>query len=220
MNLVRTPRLEDCAVHGADSGAELFLVEGDSAAAAVAAARDARLQAVLPMQGKPMNAARASAAKVAAWPLFARLIAALDAGFGDDFAPARRRYERVVLLFDPDADGIHAGALMLLFFHRCMQPLLASGHVIAVRPPLGEVRHVDEGGALQRALAYDEGRFRALCTARAAAPGYVAIRYRGLGSIGPYELATHCIVPATRVAAPLGERDAALALQLLGPRGA
>jgi DNA gyrase subunit B/topoisomerase-4 subunit B len=219
MNLARTPRLEDCAVHGPGSGAELFVVEGDSAASAVAAARDARHQAVLPMQGKPMNATRAPAAKVAAYPLFARLVAALDAGFDVDFAPERRRYERIVLLFDPDADGIHAGALMLLFFHRWMRPLLASGHVIAVRPPLGEVRHGDATGASQRTLAYDEGRFRALCAAHAGAPGYLALRYRGLGSIGPAELATHCIAPATRNAAPLGERDAALALQLLGPRG-
>ena len=46
--------------HGA--GCELFLVEGESAAGAVAAVRDARTQAVLACQGKPLNAWRATPA--------------------------------------------------------------------------------------------------------------------------------------------------------------
>ena len=41
-------KLADSAEHGPGSGAELFVVEGDSAAAAVARVRDPRLQAVLP----------------------------------------------------------------------------------------------------------------------------------------------------------------------------
>ena len=53
-------KLEDSAVHGPGSGAELIIVEGDSAAAAVVRVREPRRQAVLPMQGKPLNAARAS----------------------------------------------------------------------------------------------------------------------------------------------------------------
>ena len=44
-------KLDDSEQHGPDSGTELFLVEGDSAAMTVARLRNARLQAVLPMQG-------------------------------------------------------------------------------------------------------------------------------------------------------------------------
>lgn len=47
---------EDSTIHGAASGAELFIVEGDSASGAVANVRDATRQAVLPMQGTPLNA--------------------------------------------------------------------------------------------------------------------------------------------------------------------
>ena len=57
-------KLDDCTACG--SAAELFVVEGDSAAAAVARVRDPRSQAVLPMQGKPLNAVRAPRAKVEA----------------------------------------------------------------------------------------------------------------------------------------------------------
>ena len=55
-------KFEDCIQHGLGSGAELFIVEGDSAAGAVANLRNAQTQAVLPMQGEPLNALQVSAA--------------------------------------------------------------------------------------------------------------------------------------------------------------
>jgi hypothetical protein len=103
------------------------VVEGDSAALAVLQVRDQRLQAVLPMQGKPLNALRASDGKVAANPFLHALTDAIGAGRGAAFDREALRYERIVLLMDPDADGIHAGALLLLFFHRWMPALVERG---------------------------------------------------------------------------------------------
>ena len=68
-----TSKLDDCAGHGPGSGAELFIVEGDSAAASVGRVRDACMQAVLPMQGKPLNTTRASRRKVVEHPFFGPL---------------------------------------------------------------------------------------------------------------------------------------------------
>jgi DNA gyrase subunit B len=65
-------KLEDCVNHGANSGAELFLVEGDSAMTSASAVRDPQFQAVLAMQGKPLNALKASADKVHKNLLFLR----------------------------------------------------------------------------------------------------------------------------------------------------
>ncbi len=48
-------KLQDSLLHGIYSGAELLLVEGDCAAKALSGLRNKQLQAVLPMQGKPMN---------------------------------------------------------------------------------------------------------------------------------------------------------------------
>ena len=59
---------------------ELIIVEGESAAKSVVRVRDPRYQAVLPMQGKPMNATKASPASVRRNDLFVALLAAL--GFG------------------------------------------------------------------------------------------------------------------------------------------
>ena len=55
-------KFDDTILHGQGSGAELFIVEGDSAAGGVANLCNAQTQAVLPMQGKPLNALRADAA--------------------------------------------------------------------------------------------------------------------------------------------------------------
>ena len=68
-------KLVDCREHGAN--AELFVVEGDSAARSVVALRNDREQAVLPLQGKPLNAWKASRAKVEASPLYRQLAGAL-----------------------------------------------------------------------------------------------------------------------------------------------
>ncbi len=53
-------------------GNELLIVEGESAASAVLAARNKEFQAVLSMQGKPMNTYRAKRERVESSPLFRR----------------------------------------------------------------------------------------------------------------------------------------------------
>ena len=127
-------RLDDCRRAG-DDGAELFVVEGESAAAAVARVRDADFQAVLPMQGKPLNATRATRAKLLAHPLFGPLVDAVGTGIEPDYRATSLRYGRILLLMDPDADGIHCGVLLLLFFRRWMPQLIAAGRIGIVRPP-------------------------------------------------------------------------------------
>ncbi|MEM7560450.1 MAG: toprim domain-containing protein, partial [Planctomycetota bacterium] len=121
MNFYPQPvHLHDCEVHGSDSHAELFIVEGDSASQAVAAVRDPRFQAVLPMQGKPLNASKASWRAVREYELYQQAFIALgysqlcSAGrLANHVAkPEACRFSKILLLFDPDADGIHCGALM------------------------------------------------------------------------------------------------------------
>jgi len=186
-------KLVDCADHGAGSGAELFLVEGDSAAAAVARVRDSRHQAVLPMQGKPLNVSRASPAKVAEHPFFGPLAAAIGFGFESHGEAHRSRYERVLVLTDPDADGIHCGYLVLLFFERFMRPLLDTGRVGIVRPPWGEV--VVAGELL---LAFSEPELAAVVDRHRSREGIAVRRYRGLAALDADLLRMTCVDPATR----------------------
>jgi DNA gyrase subunit B len=209
------PKLVDCRLHGAEAGSELFVVEGDSAAAAVAAIRDPMRQAVLPLQGKPLNAVRASPARVAADPFLGALHAALGVGPADACRLDALRYERVLLLHDPDADGIHIGALLLMYAATRLAPLLEAGRLERVHAPLGEVSGA-EGGAPE--LAFGEAHFRALCERARERSGaaFVARRHRGLGGIGPQALRVACVDPATRMTTVLGPEDARLAAAVFG----
>jgi DNA gyrase subunit B len=185
-------KLEESVLHGADSEAELFLVEGDSAAASVCSLRNTRLQAVLAMQGKPMNAMKASPIKVYENLLFQRLAKALAVDMIDDETQvglalvdrlAQLRFAKVILLFDPDADGIHCNALMQLFFYRWMRPLLEAGRIEAVHFSLDEIK---------------------------------AYRPRGLGSLDPEKLRAECINPLTRRTRTITTSSALAAISVFG----
>lgn len=201
-------KLEDSAVHGPES--ELIVVEGDSAAAAVLRVRDARRQAVLPMQGKPLNAVRATRAKVLEHPFFGPLTEALGVGFEGECDPRRSRYGRVLVLTDPDADGIHCGFLVLLFFHRWMRPLLDAGRVAVVRPPWGEV--VVAGEILH---AFSEPELAAVAD-RARGRGAVAVRrYRGLAALDADLVRESCVDPATRRISDVSTADVASMIEVV-----
>jgi DNA gyrase subunit B len=202
-------KLDDCLVHGPGSGAELIVVEGDSAAAAVTRVRDPRLQAVLPMQGKPLNAIKASRNKLLAHPFFGPLAAAVGAGIEATCDPARSRYDRLLVLTDPDADGIHCGFLVLLFLHRWLRPLLDAGRIEIVRPPWGEVV---VGGELL--LAFSEPELTMLAT-RARSGGGEVRRFRGLAALDAETIRETCVDPLTRRTERVSAADVAAMIEVI-----
>lgn len=213
--------LVDCEVHGPGSGAELFVVEGESAALAVARVRDPRIQAVLPMQGKPLNARKASPQRVAEQPLFRELSKALGTGMGSDFRGDNLRFERLLILTDPDADGIHCGVLLLAFVHRFLRPLLDSqspgqGRVAWVRAPWGEVVPTD-GGPPQ--VAFSEDGLVALAEQVRLDRAATTRRFRGLAAIDSRLLASHCVEPGSRRADWLDARHVEGMLAMLAAAG-
>lgn len=193
-------KLVDSTEHG--PGTDLLLVEGDSAAAAVARVRDPCRQAVLPMQGKPLNAVRANRTRVLEHSFFGPLAMALGLGLEAECDPRRARYERVLVLTDPDADGIHCGFLVLLYFHRFMRPILDSGRVAIVRPPWGEV--VADGELL---LAFSEPELQSLADRLRDRGDVRARRYRGLAALDAGMLRETCVDPATRRTSPVSPAD-------------
>lgn len=208
-------KLTDSRRHGA--GTELFIVEGDSAASTVAALRDGQFQAVLPMQGKPLNAIKASAEKVAAYPLFKALNESLGIDHSrptaDLFVWDDLRFERLVLLFDPDADGIHSGALMLMFVYQYLRPLLDQGRVLMIHAPWVQISLTGQ----QPLYAYSEAQALTL-TQQLRAQGKTpqVVRYRGLSGIDRAILMQTCIDPATRNARVMTEQDALAAIEIFG----
>lgn len=238
----RRPKLglQDCRQHGVDSRAELLIVEGDSASQAVCSLRDPEFQAVLPMQGKPANALKASARALRENVLFGELRDAL--GYGTQVKgttennaaekgaaensktpapvdPTRCRYSRVLLLFDPDADGIHGGALMLIYFYQQFPALLSAGHIAVIRPPLfelsySETAHPDAPRKSQLAYTQEQFQQRQRELNLSGAVRLKTQRMRGLGGMPSELLRTTCIDPTTRTAFRLSSADAQSAIAI------
>jgi DNA gyrase subunit B len=202
----------DSLEHAPAGDSELFLVEGESAGRAVGALCDPRLQAVLALQGKPLNALKASPRRVRTSPAFSALTAVLGDAPGTSLPLGLLRYRRLLLLMDPDADGIHTAALVQLFLLRCMPSLVEQGFVWIIHAPWGEIRRP----GLTPLLSFDAMEYRNQCRAVEGEPGVLRIRHRGLGTITPAVLASCCIDPATRRARPLAPADVQEAARIFG----
>ena len=137
--------LIDCSE---SSDNELFVVEGLSAANALSSVRDRRCQAVLPMQGKIPNARRTSLEKMLQHAQVDELLRSIRPDQQVETSLTRFSFERVVLLSDPDADGLHAGLLLLLFLSTHIPALVEQGRLFTVRAPLCGFYQNDECVAL------------------------------------------------------------------------
>lgn len=202
----------DSRIHAPEGDAELFLVEGESAAQALGALRNPQLQAVLSLQGKPLNALKASPRRLRSSPVFSALTAVLGEAPGTALPLGELRYRRLLLLMDPDADGIHTGALVQLFLLRCMPTLVEQGIVWIIHAPWGEIRRP----GVEPLLSFDALEYREQCRAVEGEPGLLRIRHRGLGTITPAVLARSCIDPATRRARALTLEDLRDAARVFG----
>jgi DNA gyrase subunit B len=128
-------KLVDCSSRDARES-EIFIVEGNSAAASARDARNPRTQAILPIRGKILNVEKARVDKMLKNLEIQALVMAIGAGIADDFDVTKARYNKVIILADADVDGSHIRTLLLTFFLRQMRPLIDAGFVYAAQPPL------------------------------------------------------------------------------------
>ncbi|WP_369684736.1 DNA topoisomerase IV subunit B [Devosia ginsengisoli] len=195
-------KLADCTQTAAQ-GAELFIVEGDSAGGSAKQARNRANQAVLPLRGKILNVAGASREKMHASQLISDLIQALGCGTRDRYREEDLRYDKIIVMTDADVDGAHIASLLITFFFQEMPKLIDAGHLYLALPPL---YRISQGG--KTLYARDDAHKNELLETEFTGKGKVDMtRFKGLGEMPFAHLRETTMSPKSRTLLQVKVRD-------------
>ena len=121
------------------------------------------------------------------------MIAALGAGEGEEFDPAKIRYHKIIIMTDADVDGSHIRTLILTFFFRRMRALIDQGYLYIAQPPLYRLQ---SGKKID--YAYSEEEKDGLLIGPSGKRSAQIQRYKGLGEMNPDQLWETTMNPESR----------------------
>lgn len=194
-------KLVDCRNEG--PGTELLICEGDSAAGSIKIARDANMQALMPVRGVSLNAYGQTESKILNNQEFADLTVAMGGGgICTKFELDKRRYEKIGLYTDADPDGAYIRSLLLVFIYYCFPGMIEGGNVFAGCPPLYSIKVIKGADKGKRYFAADERERDGIVRKFMANGGNLKdleiARSKGLGEMSPLDEFKPCLDPATR----------------------
>ncbi len=204
-------KLADCSSRDPKES-EIYIVEGDSAGGTAKQGRDRRFQAILPLRGKILNIEKTSLDKALGNKEIQALITALGTNIGENFDLGGLRYHKVCLMTDADVDGAHIRTLLLTFFFRYMEPLVANGNLFIAQPPLYRVAVTrSENGKSKKATeyVYDDKSLETLRKQFGDDNVRIEQRYKGLGEMNEEQLWETTMNPENRTMLQVSIDDAA-----------
>lgn len=185
-------KLADCT-RTTPEGTELFLVEGDSAGGSAKQARNRETQAILPLRGKILNIANATADKIRGNQEIADMLTALGCGSGNLYDESALRYEKIIIMTDADVDGAHIASLLMTYFFLAMPKLIENGHLYLAQPPLYRITQ----GA-RTVYAKDDAEKTKLVTELSKKGNVEVGRFKGLGEMTAPQLKETTMNPEVR----------------------
>jgi topoisomerase-4 subunit B len=174
-------KLRDCRIHfdsrnEKKSMSTLFITEGDSASGSITQVRDAELQAVFSLKGKPANCCGKGKKMI----YENEELHLLQSALGIEEGIENLRYNNVVIATDADVDGMHIRLLLSTFLLQYYPELIKEGHVHILQTPLFRVRNNKE-----TIYCYNEDEKEKAIKKLGGKPEIT--RFKGLGEISPNE---------------------------------
>jgi len=200
-------KLADCQERD-PAKAEIFIVEGDSAAGTCIGGRNRKTQAILPLWGKMLNVEKARIDKIFGNDKLQPLILSLGCGIGEEFNIEKIRYHKIIIMSDADTDGHHIATLLLTFFYRYMKSLIERGYVYIAMPPLFKIKKGKD-----EVYVYNEVE-RDKVLDQIGRDSIAIQRYKGLGEMNAEQLWETTLDPERRYMKQITIDDAAVADQM------
>ena len=187
LNALGSSSFADCTTKNREE-AELFIVEGNSAAGSARQARNVVTQAVAPLRGKFINAYTSGVDSLLKNAEVQMILSSIDCGIFQNVNVKSSRYGKIIIFTDADPDGANIACLLLSFFMHVTPDLIENGYIYLALPPL-------YGTTIK-------GQFIPIHTEEEKneylRKGHYVQRYKGLGEMNPDQLAIACMNPDTR----------------------
>jgi len=153
----------------------IYLMEGKSADGSLSQIRNSDTEAIFPISGKILNAAKAGLDKAINSDKFKFFLQVLGIQIGKK---STFKYKTIKILADADSDGLHISVLLIIGIWQYAPELIKEKRLIVILPPLYGAK---KGGSF--VPIYNQQDISAF-----ESSGYNIIRFKGIGEMSPDQL--------------------------------